>query len=384
MADKRDYYEVLGLSKGADDSAIKKAYRGLAKKYHPDMNPGDKEAEQKFKEVNEAYSVLSDPDKKSKYDQFGHAAFDQSAGFGGGSGFSGFGDFGDIGDIFSSFFGGGFGGDSGFGGGRRRNAPQRGEDIGVRVTLTFEEAAFGTKKDVSYNRIQKCSDCGGSGASKGTQAETCSACGGSGQKRVYQRMGGMQFQTTVTCDSCRGTGKIIKSPCSNCRGTGYVKITKKLSVNIPAGINDGERIALRGEGSDGRNGGPAGDLIIVVSVKPHKIFKREGYNIYCDVPVTVAEATLGAQIEIPTLEGSQKYDIPEGTQPGTQFVLRSKGIPYVNSPNKRGDLVFTAVVEIPKGLSEKQKDNMRVFADSCGESNYAKRTSFFKRIFDKK
>ena len=384
MADKRDYYEVLGLSKGADDSAIKKAYRSLAKKYHPDMNPGDKDAEQKFKEVNEAYSVLSDPDKKSKYDQFGHAAFDQSAGYGGGAGFGGFGDFGDIGDIFSSFFGGGFGGDSGFGGGRRKNAPQRGEDIGIRVTLSFEEAAFGVKKDVSYNRIQKCSDCGGSGAAKGTTAETCSSCGGSGQKRVFQRMGGMQFQTTVTCDTCRGTGKIIKTPCSNCRGTGYVKITKKLSVNIPAGINEGERIALRGEGSDGRNGGPAGDLIIGVSIKPHKIFKRDGYNIYCDVPVTVAEATLGAEIEIPTLEGNQKYTIPEGTQPGTQFTLRGKGIPYVNSQTRRGDLVFTAVVEIPKGLTEKQKDNMRVFADSCGENNYAKRMSFFKRIFDKK
>ena len=384
MADKRDYYEVLGLSKGADDAAIKKAYRSLAKKYHPDMNPGDKEAEQKFKEVNEAYSVLSDPDKKAKYDQFGHSAFEQGAGFGGGSGFSGFGDFGDIGDIFSSFFGGGFGGDSGFGGGRRRNAPQRGEDIGIRITLSFEEAAFGVKKDVSYNRIQKCSDCGGSGAEKGTQAEICSSCGGSGQKRVYQRMGGMQFQTTVTCDACRGTGKIIKNPCSNCRGTGYVKITKKLAVNIPAGINDGERIALRGEGSDGKNGGPAGDLIIALSLKPHKIFKREGYNIYCDVPVTVAEATLGAEIEIPTLEGNQKYTIPEGTQPGTQFTLRGKGIPFVNSQSRRGDLVFTAVVEIPKGLTEKQKDNMRAFADSCGESNYAKRTSFFKRIFDKK
>lgn len=378
MADKRDYYEVLGLSKGADDAAIKKAYRSLAKKYHPDMNPGDKEAEQKFKEVNEAYSVLSDPDKKSKYDQFGHSAFDQNAGFGGG-GFSGFGDFGDIGDIFSSFFGGGFGGTS-----SRRNAPMRGEDIGVRITLTFEEAAFGVKKDVSYNRIQKCDDCGGSGAEKGTRAETCTSCGGSGQKRVYQRMGGMQFQTTITCDACRGTGKIIKNPCSNCRGTGYVKVTKKLAVNIPAGINEGERIALRNEGCDGKNGGPAGDLIISVSVKPHKIFKREGYNIYCDVPVTVAEATLGAEIEIPTLEGNQKYTIPEGTQPGTQFTLRGKGIPFVNSQNRRGDLIFTAVVEIPRGLTEKQKDNMRAFADSCGESNYAKRTSFFKRIFDKK
>lgn len=382
MSDKRDYYEVLGLNKGADEASIKKAYRSLAKKYHPDMNPNNAEAEQKFKEVNEAYSVLSDPDKKAKYDQFGHAAFDQSAG-GGYGGYGGFGDFGDIGDIFSSFFGGGFG-DFGGGSSSRRNAPQRGEDIGVRITLTFEEAAFGTKKDISYNRIQKCDECHGTGAEKGTTAETCSSCRGTGQKRVMQRMGGMQFQTTVTCDSCRGTGKIIKSPCSNCRGTGYVKITKKLSVDIPAGINDGERIALRGQGSDGRNGGPAGDLIIQVSIKPHKIFRREGYNVYCDVPVTVAEATLGAEIDIPTLEGQIKYDLPEGTQPGTQFALRGKGIQYLNYPNRKGDLIFTAVVEIPKGLSQKQKDNMRAFADSCGESNYKKRTSFFKNIFDKK
>ena len=387
MADKRDYYEVLGLSKGADETAIKKAYRGLAKKYHPDMNPGNAEAEQKFKEVNEAYSVLSDPDKKAKYDQFGHAAFDQSAG-GGYGGYGGFSDFGDIGDIFSSFFGGGFGGGGfgdGFGGSsNRRNAPQRGEDIGVRIVLTFEEAAFGVKKDISYNRIQKCDDCHGTGAEKGTQAETCPHCRGTGQKRVMQRMGGMQFQTTVTCDNCRGTGKIIKNPCSNCRGTGYVRITKKLAVDIPAGINEGERIALRGQGSDGRNGGAAGDLIIQVSIKPHKIFRREGYNVYCDVPVTVAEATLGAEIEIPTLEGEQKYDIPEGTQPGTQFTLRGKGIQNLNYPNRRGDLIFTTVVEIPKGLSGKQKDIMRSFADSCGESNYKKRTSFFKSIFDKK
>ena len=380
MADKRDYYEVLGLDKGADEASIKKAYRSLAKKYHPDMNPGNAEAEQKFKEVNEAYSVLSDPDKKAKYDQFGHAAFDQSAGGGYGAGF---GDFGDIGDIFSSFFGGGFG-DFGFGGGSsgRRNAPQRGEDIGVRVTLTFEEASFGVKKDISYNRKQKFDECHGTGAEKGTQAETCSACRGTGQKRVMQRMGGMQFQTTVTCDSCRGTGKIIKNPCSNCRGTGYVRITKKLAVDIPAGINDGERIALRGQGSDGRNGGPAGDLIIQVSIKPHKIFRREGYNIYCDVPVTVAEATLGAEIDIPTLEGEQKYNIPEGTQPGTQFTLRGKGIQNLNYPSRRGDLIFTAVVEIPKGLSGKQKEHMRAFAESCGESNYKKKTSFFKNLFN--
>ena len=383
MAEKRDYYEVLGVAKGADEATIKKAYRTLAKKYHPDLNPGDKDAEQKFKEVNEAYSVLSDPEKKAKYDQFGHAAFDQSAG--GYGGYTDFGDFGDIGDIFSSFFGGGFGGGFGSGGSSsRKNAPQRGEDIGIRVTLTFEEAVFGCKKDISYNRIQKCDDCGGTGAQKGTSAETCSACRGTGQKRVMQRMGGMQFQTTVTCDSCRGTGKIIKNPCSNCRGTGYVRVTKTLSVDIPAGINGGERIALRSQGSDGRNGGPAGDLIISVSIKPHKIFRRDGYNIYCDVPITVAEAVLGAEIDIPTLEGGQKYTIPEGTQPGTQFTLKGKGVQYPNYPNRRGDLIFTAVVEIPKGLTQKQKDHMRSFAEACGENNYRKKASFFKNIFDKK
>ena len=381
MADKRDYYEVLGLNKGADEASIKKAYRTLAKKYHPDMNPGNAEAEQKFKEVNEAYSVLSDSEKKAQYDQYGHAAFEQ--GGGGYGGYGGFSDFGDIGDIFSSFFGGGFGG---FGGSSssRRNAPKRGEDIGVHITLTFEEAAFGVKKDISFKRIQKCDDCHGTGAEKGTNAETCSHCNGTGQRRVMQRMGGMQFQTTVTCESCRGTGKIIKNPCSNCSGTGYIRINKTLSVDIPAGIDNGERIALRGQGSDGRNGGPAGDLIITVSIRPHKIFKRERYNIYCDVPITVAEATLGAEISIPTLDGEYKYEIPDGTQPGTQFTLKGKGIQYLNYPNRKGDLIFTTIVEIPKGLSQNQKDHMRAFADACGESNYKKRTNFFKNIFDKK
>ncbi len=382
MAEKRDYYEVLGLNKSAGDAEIKKAYRTLAKKYHPDMNPGDAEAEAKFKEINEAYAVLSDAEKKAKYDQFGHAAFDPTAGGGGGfGGFGGgFGDFGDLGDIFGSFFGGGFGGGSA----QRRNGPMRGDDIGARVTVTFEEAAFGTKKDVAYHRIQKCSDCGGSGAAKGTKAETCTVCGGSGQRRITQRIGGMAFQSTTSCDSCRGTGKIIKTPCTGCKGTGYVKVNKKLSVNIPAGIDDGERIALRGQGCDGRNGGPAGDLIITVSVKKHAIFEREGYHIYCEVPITVAEATLGADIDIPTLEGNQKFTIPEGTQPGTNFTLRQKGIPYVNNANRRGDLIFAVNIEIPKGLTEKQKEHMRAFADSCKESNYSKRTGFFKRIFDKK
>ena len=381
MADKRDYYEVLGVNKGAGEAEIKKAYRSLAKKYHPDMNPGDAEAEAKFKEVNEAYAVLSDAEKRSQYDQFGHAAFDPSAGGGSGfGGFGGFGDFSDLGDIFGSFFGGGFGG----GGAQRRNAPTRGEDVGVRLTVTFEEAAFGTKKDVSYHRIQKCSDCGGSGAAKGTSAETCTVCGGSGQRRVTQRIGGMAFQSTTTCDTCRGTGKIIKTPCSGCKGTCYVKVNKKLGVTIPAGIDDGERIALRSQGCDGRNGGPAGDLIITVMVKGHPIFERDGYNIFCEIPITVAEATLGAEIDVPTLEGNQKYTIPEGTQPGTTFTLKGKGIPYINNANRRGDLIFSGNIEVPKGLSEKQKEHMRAFAEACKESNYSKKSGFFKRIFDKK
>ena len=380
MADKRDYYDVLGVDKSADEASIKKAYRSLAKKYHPDMNPGDAEAEKKFKEVNEAYAILSDPQKKQQYDQFGHAAFEQG-GPGAGGGFGGFEGFGGFGDIFSDIFGGGFGGGSSS---SRRNAPMRGDDVGATVNITFEEAAFGVKKDITYNRIQRCGDCGGSGAEKGTQPETCTTCGGTGQRRVVQRMMGMQFQSTTTCEACRGTGKVVKNPCSNCRGTGFVKVSKKLGVSIPAGINDGERIALRGEGCDGRNGGPTGDLIITVRVKRHSVFERDGYNIYCEVPITVAEATLGAEITVPTLEGNMKYNIPEGTQPGTQFTIRQKGIPFVNNSNRRGDLIFTVNVEIPKGLNEKQKDHMRAFAESCGENNYGKKTGFFKKLFDKK
>ncbi len=377
MADKRDYYEVLGVDKGADEAAIKKAYRSLAKKYHPDMNPGDKEAEVKFKEVNEAYDVLSDADKRAKYDQFGHAAFDPAAGGAGG----GFGGFGDFGDIFSSFFGGGFGG---FGGAsQQRNGPVRGDDIGARVSVTFEEAAFGVKKDINYNRVCRCPDCAGSGAAKGTSAETCGKCRGSGQMRVMQRLGGMQFQSTTTCDSCRGKGKIIKTPCSNCRGTGFIRISKKLEVSIPAGIDDGERIALRGQGNDGRNGGSAGDLILQVNVKPHPIFERDGYNIYCEVPLPVTDAILGAEIEIPTLEGNTKYTIPEGTQPGTAFTVRGQGIPFINNKGRRGDLIFRVNVEIPRSLSDKQKEQVRAFAGDCNESNYGKKSGFFKRIFEK-
>lgn len=336
MAEKRDYYEVLGVQKGAGDDEIKKAYRQLAKKYHPDMNPGDKETEAKFKEVNEAYAILSDADKRAAYDNYGHAAFDGS--MGGGGGYSGnFGDFGDFsgfGDIFSQFFGGGFGGGS-----TRSNGPRKGDDIGLSVTVTFEEAAFGARKEIKFNRVVRCAECSGSGSKDG-KVTVCSSCGGTGQRRVTQRLGGMAFQSTVACDACRGTGKIVKEPCPTCRGNGTVRQQKVMEVNIPAGINDGERIALRGQGSDGANGGPAGDVIIEIRVRRHSIFERDGVNIYCEVPVTVADACLGAEIDVPTLKGNKKYKIPEGTQPGTQFKMRGEGIPYINDPQRRGDLIL--------------------------------------------
>ncbi len=376
MADKRDYYEVLGVSKSADEAEIKKAYRSLAKKYHPDMNPGDKEAEAKFKEVNEAYDVLSDPDKKSKYDQYGHAAFDPASGMGGGGfgGFGGFGDFGgfDINDIFSSFFGGG-------GGSTRRNGPVRGDNVTVRLTLTFEEAVFGCKKEVQYQKIQKCGECGGTGAEKGTQPKTCPTCGGSGQVRVQSRTPFGIVQSTKACDNCHGTGKIIEKKCASCRGTGFTRVQKKLDVNIPAGIDDGQQIGLKYQGSDGMNGGSSGDLNIVISVRPSSVFERDGYDLYCEVPITYSDATLGATIDIPTLEGSQKFEIPEGTQTGTVFTLKNKGVTRVNS-KIRGNLYITVVVEVPKNLTSAQKDLLKKFAESCGESNYSKRANFFKKF----
>lgn len=375
MADKRDYYEVLGVQKGASDAEIKKAYRSLAKKYHPDVNPGDKEAEAKFKEVNEAYEVLSDADKKAKYDQYGHAAFDPTAGAGGYGGFGGFGGFGDVdlGDIFGSFFGGG-------GSRQRRNGPQRGDDIEIGVTVNFEEAVFGCKKEISFNRYKKCSKCNGSGSENGS-AETCPTCRGSGQRRVTQNLGGMQFQSTATCDTCRGTGKYIKNPCQSCRGLGFERQNKRMTVTIPAGIDNGKGLIIRGEGNDGKYGGSAGDVLVMVSVRRSSIFERDGYTLFCEVPITISEATLGAEIDVPTLEGHEKFTIPEGTQTGTTFTLKQKGVPMVNS-SRRGDLIFRVNVETPKGLNEKQKELLRAFAEACGEANYAKKKGFFKK--DKK
>ncbi len=381
MAEKQDFYKVLGIEKTASDSEIKKAYRGLAKKYHPDMNPGDKEAEQKFKEVNEAYDILSDPEKRQKYDQFGHAAFDPSAGgFGGGfgDGFGGFGGGFDFGDIFSSFFGGSGGGSS-----TRRRGPMRGSDVFARLTITFDEAVAGCKKDVTFDHVEACSHCHGSGAEGDSGTETCATCRGTGQVTVQQNSPLGIFQTSRPCSSCHGTGKIIKNPCKNCNGKGYVKLTKKLSVTIPAGIDNDQRIALRGEGNAGRNGGGAGDLIIEITVKPHAIFERDGMDIYCEVPITFTEAALGAEIDIPTLAGTEKYTIGEGTQSGTTFTLRGKGIPSVNQPRSRGNLYLTVNVEVPRGLSTKQKELLRSFADSLGESNNQKSTSFFKKLFNK-
>ena len=375
MADKRDYYEVLGLSTGATDDEIKKAYRRLAKQYHPDMNPGDKVAENKFKEVNEAYDVLGDPDKKAKYDQYGHAAFDPSSGFGGGGfgggfGFDGF----DISDIFSNIFGGGSS--------RRQNGPVRGEDIRYRLTLSFEEAVFGCKKEISDQRVQKCPECSGSGAAKGTSAKTCPDCQGRGQVKVQQRTPFGVMQSTTTCSKCRGTGKIIETPCKNCRGSGFVKASKKLEVSIPAGIDDGQGVVLRGEGCDGRNGGSAGDLVITVNVRPHAFFEREGSDIYCDIPVTYADMTLGAKITVPTIDGTETIDIPEGTQTGTTFTLKGKGVKIVNT-QKRGNMYVTAVIETPKGLDRKQKELLKQFSDSLKDSNHSKKEKFSKKFFSK-
>lgn len=375
MADqKRDFYEVLGISKTAGEADIKKAFRTLAKQYHPDANPNDKNAEAKFKEVNEAYSVLSDSDKKARYDQYGHAGVDPNSGAGGYGGFNG--GF-DVGDIFGDIFG------SVFGGSQRRsrysNSPAKGEDVAYRITLTFEEAVFGCKKDVSYNRVERCATCDGSGAAKGSSPETCPTCHGSGQVTTQQRTPFGVMQSSRACERCRGKGKIVSQPCTDCHGSGYVKKLKKLEIAIPAGIDDGQRIALAGQGSAGENNGPYGDLVVLVSVRPHTIFERDGYNLNCTIPITFVEATLGAKIIIPTLEGKGELTIPEGTQSGTVFAVRGKGVQNVNGRG-RGDLFVTVEIEVPKNLSKKQKETLSAFGDCCEDKNYAKKQSFFDKF----
>ncbi|MBR6740259.1 MAG: molecular chaperone DnaJ [Clostridia bacterium] len=378
MADKRDYYEVLGLTKTASDDEIKKSFRKLAKQYHPDLHPGDKEAEVKFKEINEAYEVLSDADKKSRYDQFGFAGVDPNYGAGQpGGGYGGYGggfDMGDIGDIFSSFFGG-FGGQ-----GVPRNAPRRGEDIGREVTITFEEAAFGCTKDVSVSRIESCPDCSGSGAKKGSSAETCSVCHGSGQTRVSKRTPFGVVSTSGVCQSCGGKGKVIKDPCTTCRGQGAVRKNRTISVNIPAGIDDDQTVILRSQGSAGANGGPSGDLHITVNVRRHEFFDRDGYDLLCTVPISFTQAALGDTVRIPGLDGDFDYDIPEGVQSGTVFRIKGKGIRQPGS-KLRGDYRLTVTVETPKNLSSRQKDLLRELEKiSDGKKNNSARESFFEKV----
>ena len=374
MADKRDYYEVLGVNKGASDDEIKKAYRQAAKKYHPDLHPGDKEAEEKFKEVNEAYEVLSDKEKKARYDQFGHAGVDPNYGAGGAG--SPFGQDIDFGDIFSSFFGG-------FGGRRSANpnAPRRGSDIETQLYISFEEAAKGCKKTVQYQAVSTCKDCNGTGAQKGTSPKTCSACGGRGQVTINQRTPFGVVQTSRPCDACRGRGKIIETPCRTCNGRGQVRRKKTVEVNIPAGINDDQVLNVAGHGNSGTNGGPAGDLHVYIGIRPHPIFERRGDDVWCDLPITFTQAALGATVTVPTLDGKASYDIHEGTQPGDVFKLKGKGIQHLGSKG-RGDQYVKVVMEVPKNLNSKQKQLIREFDSAVSEKNYQKRKGFMDKLKD--
>ena len=357
----KDYYAALGLEKGASEEEIKKAFRKLAIKYHPDKNQGDKEAENKFKEINEAYQVLSDPEKKERYDRYGTADFDGS-GFGAG-GFGGFdfSDMGGFGDIFESFFGGG-GGSS-----RRRNGPQRGSDLEYTINLTFEEAVFGVEKEISIDRSESCETCKGSGAKEGTSKKTCPTCNGQGQVRVQRQTPLGSFVSTSTCNNCGGTGTVIEEPCTTCHGRGHVRKTRKIKVNIPAGVDTGNVMPLRGQGNHGTNDGPPGDLYVRINVAPSKNCVITGNDIYIDTHISMGKAALGTEITVPTVDGDVKYSIPSGTQSGTLFRLKGKGVPRVNSSG-RGDQYVKVIVDIPKNLNEKQKDALKAFMEACGEN----------------
>ncbi len=378
MADnKRDYYEVLGIQKGASEDDIKKAYKKKAREYHPDLHPDDPTCEDKMKEVNEAYEVLSDAEKRSRYDQFGHAGVDPSYSNGGG-GFSGMSGFGDIGDILESMFGG----FSGFSGGSSRsnaNAPRRGSDIQESVLINFMDACNGKKQDIKLYRMATCESCHGSGAAAGSSPEVCPDCQGRGSIRVAQRTPFGNISSTRPCTRCGGKGKVIKNPCTSCRGVGRLKVQETVSVDIPAGIDNGQTLRLSGKGDCGFNGGPAGDLLLNISVKKHPIFNRDGYDINCDIPITYTEAVLGAEITVPTIDGDVGFTISEGTQNGSVFRLKGKGVKKIHRSD-RGDQYVKIYVEIPKNLSKKQKDLLKDFENSLTEKNYAKRQSFFDKI----
>ena len=379
MAEKRDYYEVLGVERGADDATLKKAYRKLAKKYHPDMNPGDKEAEAKFKEATEAYSVLSDPEKRRTYDQYGHAAF-ENGGAGQGGGFGGF-DFNcaDIGDIFGDIFG------DLFGGGRSRranNGPMRGANLRAVVHITFQEAVFGCEKELELTLKDTCTKCNGTGAKPGTSPETCSKCHGTGQVTYTQQSMFGMVRNVQTCPDCGGTGKIIKDKCPDCRGTGFTASRKKIQVSIPAGIDDGQSIRIREKGEPGTNGGPRGDLLVEVQVARHPIFKRNAMNLFSTAPITYAQAALGGKIRISTVDGEVEYEVKPGTQTDTKIRLRGKGVPSLRNKNVRGDQYVTLVVQVPTKLSEEAKDALRAFDAAC-QGKPAPEKEKKKRFMDK-
>lgn len=375
MAEKRDYYEVLGVTKDASEDEIKKAFKKKAREFHPDLHPDDPECEEKFKEINEAYEVLSNPEKKQRYDQFGHAGVDPS--YGGSADMGGFGGFADMSDILENIFGG-----FGFGGGSNRssaNAPKRGSDLQQSVSISFMDACNGKKQEIKVNRMCVCDSCKGSGSDSGTSAEICPDCQGRGSVKTTQRTPFGAISSTKACPHCNGKGKIIKNPCSKCRGLGRIRVQKNVSIDIPAGIDDGQTIRLGGQGDCGINGGPSGDLMLSVSVKSHPLFKREGYDIHCDIPVTYMEAVLGSEITVPTIDGDVKYNISEGTQTGTVFRLKGKGVKKLNR-TERGNQYVKVYVEVPKNLSKKQKDLLKAFESSLSEKNYAKRQSFFEKL----
>lgn len=375
MASKQDYYKILNVEKNAADDEIKKAYRKLAKKYHPDLNAENKQAEAKFKEVNEAYEVLSNKEKRTRYDQFGHDGVNSS--YGGGSYSSGnpFGQDIDLSDIFNSFFGG-------FSGSRTRNQnyARHGTDVETAINISFEEAAKGCTKRIIYDNIEQCGKCGGSGCKNGASPKSCNRCHGTGQVTISQKTPFGVMQTSMTCDSCGGQGKVIDDPCLTCAGKGRVRNRKDIEINVPAGINNEQILNVRGKGNAGTNGGQNGDLHVYVSIKPHTIFERKGDDVWCEVPITFTQAALGCTIAVPTLDGNVEYDIHEGTQPGDVFKLRGKGVTKIHGRGGRGDQYVKISIEIPRNLTENQKKLFKTLEDSVSDKNYQKRKSFFDKI----